>query len=93
MGQALEEQKKENIDKIKIGLCLEVLYINDFIDDQLHRIKRIIDENSALFDGEYKFILEKNLDDISSLLGSNYDFILHGIDKDMNFREYDFRYY
>lgn len=93
MGQTLEEYKKENIDKIKIGLCLEVIYINDFIDNQLGRIKRIIDENSGLFDGEYKFILEKNLDDISGLLGSNYEFILHGIDKDMKFREYDFRYY
>ena len=47
MGQTLEEYKKENIDKIKIGLCLEVIYINDFIDNQLGRIKRIIDENSG----------------------------------------------
>ena len=93
MGVKLEKYKRENIDKIKIGSCLEFIFLHDTIRFNFERLKDLIESNSDFFEEQHKYIISKNLNDILSLLDNSFDLILCNIDSNEKFCEYHSQYY
>lgn len=93
MGVKLEKYKKDNIDKIKIGSCLEFIFLHDLISSNFDCIKNLIESNSDFFEEQHKCIISKNLDDILNILDNSFDFILCDLDPNEKFCEYHSRYY
>ena len=93
MGKLLEKRREENIDKIKIGACLELTFLFDNLESDFKRIIEFIEENSNLLNNQMHYTLTKNIDDIVCLTDNYIDIILADIDKDENFCKYHSKYY
>ena len=85
MGKFLDKRREENIDKIKIGACLELDFLFDNLECDLKRINEFIENNSNLLNNQRNYTLTKNIEDISCLLDNYIDIILSDIDKEENY--------
>lgn len=93
MGKFLDKRREENIDKIKIGACLELDFLFDNLECDLKRINEFIENNSNLLNNQRNYTLTKNIEDISCLLDNYIDIILSDIDKEENYCKYHPKYY
>lgn len=93
MGKKLEEYKKNNIDKIKIGSCLELTFLFNNIEIDICRLKKFIEMNEKYLNNQSVYTITKNIDDIQSILDNHIDIVLADIDKKEKFCEYCIKYY
>lgn len=93
MGKKLEKYKNSNIDKIKIGSCLELTFLFDNIEKDIGRLKEFISLNEKYLNNQSVYTLNKNLEDIQSILDNHIDIVLADIDKKEKFCEYCIKYY
>ena len=71
MGNKLEKYKNSNIDKIKIGSCLELTFLFDNIEKDISRLKEFISLNEKYLNNQSVYTLNKNLEDIQSILDNH----------------------
>lgn len=93
MGKKLEKYKKNNIDKIKIGSCLELTFLFENIENDICRLKKFIETNEKYLNNQSVYTITKNIDDIQSILYNHIDIVLADIDKKEKFCEYCIKYY
>lgn len=93
MGKWLDKQRADNIDKIKIGACLELIFLFSRFEDDFRNIKNFITENSKMLNNQSEYTLNKNFEDIQTILDNNVDIILADIDKNEEFCQYHSKYY
>ena len=93
MGKKLDKYKEDNIDKIKIGACLELTFLFDRFEHDFNDIKEFITKNSNLLNYQTEYTLNKNFDDIKCILYNNIDIILADIDNTEEFCSYHSKYY
>lgn len=93
MGKLLDRQREENIDKIRIGACLELTFLFDRFENDFEKIKEFITNNSKLLNNQTEYTINKNFEDIQSILDNYVDIILADIDKNEEFCKYHSKYY
>lgn len=93
MGKILEEEREKNIDKIKVGACLEFNFFLRRLEDDIDTIKGFVTENSEFLNNQTEFTINKNFDDIKSLVENIFDIVLSDIDKEEIYCKYHSRYY
>lgn len=93
MGKLLDKQREFNIDKIKVGACLELTFLFDRLENDFENIKKFIMDNSKLLNNQSEYIINKNFDDIQCILDNNIDMILADIDKTEEFCKFHSKYY
>ena len=93
MGTKLEENKRMNRDKIRLGCCIELIVLLDNFFSDFKRLENFIIENSDLFNNQSESIIKKQFDDLLELTTDNIDILLNDIDKDEVYCQYMNRYY
>lgn len=93
MGKLLDKQRNENIDKVRIGACLELIFLSDRFENDFDKIKEFIVDNSNLLNNQTEYTINKNFEDIQCILYNNVDMILSDIDKTEEFCKFHSRYY
>lgn len=93
MGVILEEHKKNNIDKIKIGSCIELLLLLDNFISDFERLQNYIKENSSFLNNQVESTISKQFYDIMEVLTNDIDIVLNDIDKNEIYCQYMARYY
>lgn len=93
MGKLLDKYREENIDKIRVGACLELTFLFDRFKNDFEKIKEFITDNSKLLNNQTEYTINKNFDDIQCILDNNVDMILADIDKTEEFCKFHSKYY
>lgn len=93
MGVNIEKSVDENLDKIKIGACLEFNFLCDNILNDIEKLNLFFNSNSFLLNNQSLSVVEENVNSLSSNVISFSHFILNDIDKDENYCDYSIRYY
>lgn len=93
MGKLLDKEREKNIDKIKVGACLELTFLFDRFENDFKKIKEFITDNSKLLNNQKEYTINKNFDDIQCILDNNVDMILADIDKTEEFCKFHSKYY
>ncbi len=93
MGTKLEENKRMNRDKIRLGCCIELIVLLDNFFSDFKKLENFITDNSNLFNNQSESIIKKQFDDLLELTTDNIDILLNDIDKDEVYCQYMNRYY
>lgn len=93
MGKLSDQEREKNIDKIKVGACLELTFLFDRFENDIEKIKEFITDNSKLLNNQKEYTINKNFDDIQCILDNNVDMILADIDKTEEFCKFHSKYY
>lgn len=93
MGKLLDKQREDNIDKIRVGACLELTFLFNRFETDFDKIKEFIKSNANLLNNQTEYTINKNFEDIQCILDNNIDMILADIDKTEKFCEYHSKYY
>ena len=93
MGKILEENRKQNIDKIRIGSCIELLLLLDNFESDFSRLQDYIADNTEFLNNQMESTISKQFDDIKEVLTNDIDILLDDIDKDEIYCKYLGRYY
>lgn len=93
MGKKLEEHKKNNIDKIRTGSCIELfLLLNNFYSD-FDKVTDFLEENEFLLRNQNKSTIIQQMNDIKGVLVNNIDIVLDDIDTNGSYMEYILKAY
>ena len=93
MGSKLEEHKRVNKEKIRLGSCIELIVLLDNFVSDFKRLEEFIINNSDLFNNQSESIIKKQFDDSLELITDNVDILLNDIDKEEIYCQYMNRYY
>lgn len=93
MGKILEDNKNNNIDKIRIGSCIELLLLLDNFNSDFSRLSEYINSNVSLFNNQILVTILNNFDSIKDVLTSSVDILLNDIDKSERYCQYLERFY
>lgn len=93
MGTKLEEHRKQNIDKIRLGSCIELLLLLDNFNIEFERLGKYIEENAELLNNQMESTIKKQFQDIQEVLTNDIDILLNDIDKSELYCNYMGRYY
>ncbi len=93
MGEKLKEHRKQNIDKIRIGSCIELLLLLDNFESDFSRLQDYIVENAEFLNNQMQNTISKQFQDIMEVLTNDIDILLYDIDKEEIYCEYLGRYY
>ncbi len=88
MGKNIDTYKRENIDKIRIGSCIELSVLFDNVSNDFYRIKSFVYDNSSLLNNQIEYTIIKNIEDLQCVLYNLSDMILCDIDKENLFCDY-----
>lgn len=93
MGKKLEEYKKNNTDKIRIGSCIELfLLLNNFYSD-FDKVTDFLEENEFLLRNQNKSTIIQQMNYIKGVLVNNIDIVLDDIDTNGTYMEYILKAY
>ncbi len=88
MGKKLEEYKKNNTDKIRIGSCIELfLLLNNFYSD-FDKVFDFLEENEFLLRNQNMSTIIQQMNDIKGVLVNNVDIVLDDIDSNNTYLQY-----
>ena len=93
MGKVLENYKNDNIDKIRIGSCIELLLLLDSFNSDFSRLNDYINSNVSLFNNQILGTILNNFDSIKDVLTNSIDILLNDIDKSECYCQYLERFY
>ena len=93
MGDKLKEHRKQNIDKIRIGTCIELLLLLDNFESEFSRLNDFITENAEFLNNQMESTILKQFQDIQEVLTNDIDILLNDIDKEEIYCQYLGRYY
>ena len=93
MGDKLKEHRKQNIDKIRIGTCIELLLLLDNFESDFSRLHDFITENAEFLTNQMESTILKQFQDIQEVLTNDIDILLNDIDKEEIYCQYLGRYY
>ena len=93
MGDKLKEHRKQNIDKIRIGTCIELLLLLDNFESEFSRLNDFITENAEFLNNQIESTILKQFQDIQEVLTNDIDILLNDIDKEEIYCQYLGRYY
>ncbi len=93
MGERLQEHKRLNKDKIRLGTCIELIVLLDNFVSDFKRLENFISDNADLFNNQSESIIKKQFDDSLELITDNIDILLNDIDKEEIYCQYMNRYY
>ena len=93
MGVKLEANRRQNIDKIRIGSCIELLLLLDNFESDFLRLEDFIVENAEFLNNQIQSTISKQFQDIKEVLTNNIDILLNDIDKNEIYCQYLGRYY
>lgn len=93
MGEKLKEHRKQNIDKIRIGSCIELLILLDNFESDFSRLQDYIVENAEFLNNQMQSTISKQFQDIMGVLTNDIDILLNDIDKEEIYCQYLGRYY
>ena len=93
MGEKLKEHRKHNIDKIRIGSCIELLLLLDNFESDFSRLQDYIVENAEFLNNQMQSTISKQFQDIMEVLTNDIDILLNDIDKEEIYCQYLGRYY
>lgn len=93
MGIKLEEHRKQNIDKIRLGSCIELLLLLDNFNIEFERLDKYIEENAEFLNNQMESTIKKQFQDIQEVLTNDIDILLNDIDKSELYCNYMGRYY
>lgn len=93
MGEKLKEHRKQNIDKIRIGSCIELLLLLDNFESDFSRLQDYIVENAEFLNNQMQSTISKQFQDIMGVLTNDIDILLNDIDKEEIYCQYLGRYY
>lgn len=93
MGTKLEEHRQQNIDKIRLGSCIELLLLLDNFNVEFERLDKYIEENAEFLNNQMESTIKKQFQDIQEVLTNDIDILLNDIDKSELYCNYMGRYY
>ena len=93
MNDFKNNQINNNIDKIRIGSCLELDFLFDNFQSDFLRLSKFINNNSFLLNNQIEDTLLSNFDELKSILYGIFDMVLSDIDKNSDFCKFSLRYY
>lgn len=93
MGEKLKEHRKQNIDKIRIGSCIELLLLLDNFESDFSRLQDYIVENAEFLNNQMQSTISKQFQDIMEVLTNDIDILLNDIDKEEIYCQYLGRHY
>lgn len=93
MGTKLEEHRQQNIDKIRLGSCIELLLLLDNFNVEFERLDKYIEENAEFLNNQMESTIKKQFQNIQEVLTNDIDILLNDIDKSELYCNYMGRYY
>lgn len=93
MGTKLKEHRQQNIDKIRLGSCIELLLLLDNFNVEFERLDKYIEENAELLNNQIESTIKKQFQDIQEVLTNDIDILLNDIDKSELYCNYMGRFY
>lgn len=93
MGEKLKEHRKQNIDKIRIGSCIELFLLLDNFESDFSRLQDYIVENAEFLNNQMQSTISKQFQDIMEVLTNDIDILLNYIDKEEIYCQYLGRFY
>lgn len=88
MDRKIDEYKKNNMDKIRTGSCIELfLLLNNFYTD-FDRIIDFIEKHYFLLGNQDKYTIKQQMNDIKGVLINNIDIVLNDMDSGGSYLEY-----
>lgn len=81
MGKKLDKYKMKNIDKQKIGFCLDLKYKQEFICHQINDLKNFIIDNQIFYKSSDYLLLVDGLEHLSSVFLLFSDVLYSDVDK------------
>lgn len=93
MGKKLEEDRQQNINKIRLGSCIELLLLLDNFNVEFERLDNYIEENAEFLNNQMESTIKKQFQDIQEVLTNDIDILLNDIDKSELYCNYMGRYY
>lgn len=93
MGEKLKEHRNQNIDKIRIGCCIELLLLLDNFESDFSRLQDYIVENAEFLNNQMQSTISKQFQDIMEVLTNDIDILLNDIDKEEIYCQYLGRFY
>lgn len=93
MGTKLEENRQQNIEKIRLGSCIELLLLLDNFNVEFERLDKYVEENAELLNNQMESTIKKQFQDIQEVLTNDIDILLNDIDKSELYCNYMGRYY
>ena len=93
MGTKLEEYRQQNIDKIRLGSCIELLLLLDNFDIEFKRLYNYIEENAEFLNNQMESTIKNQFQDIQEVLTNDINILLNDIDKSELYCNYMGRYY
>lgn len=93
MGTKLEEHRQQNIEKIRLGSCIELLLLLDNFNVEFERLDKYVEENAELLNNQMESTIKKQFQDIQEVLTNDIDILLNDIDKSELYCNYMGRYY
>lgn len=88
MGKKLENYKKCNKDKIKIGSCIELFLLLENFYCDFERLDKFLNDNKSLLCNQDLFTLSQQFSDIKSVIINSFDVVLNDIDNTENYLNY-----
>lgn len=93
MGTRLEEYRKQNIDKIKIGSCLDFIFMLDSFESDFDRLRELVDINKEFLTNQSESLVLSQIQSVEDVLTNSIDMLLNDIDKKEIYCQYHSRYY
>ena len=93
MADCLENNKIKNIDKIRIGSCVELVSILDSFYFIFKRLDEFIINNSFLFTNQNLESIKLHFSLMYNFLSNDFNIFLNDIDKQELYTKYMLRYY
>lgn len=88
MGSNIDDYKKENKDKMKIGSCVELICLLDSFDSDFNRLKSCIQSNDFLLNNQDLDTLFNGLEGFRIFIEFYIFSILNDIDNSQDYCKY-----
>lgn len=89
----IEIEKKKNLEKIKVGSCIELLCLLDSFFSDFDRLQEFLTTNEDFFNNQRLSTICEQFDNIKRVLTNDVDILLDDIDNAQYYNDFMLRYY
>ncbi len=93
MGTRIDEHKKDNLDKIRTGTCIELLLLLDNFHTDFTRLQSFLSTSKEFFNNQMENTICNQFEDIERVVTNQIDILLDDIDNSGIYCSYLNRYY
>lgn len=88
MCDSLKKLKGDNVEKIRIGTCIELFLLLDSFYSDFDRLDSFLNDNKSLLKNQDIFTITQQMQDIKAILINSVDVVLNDIDCNNEYLKY-----